>query len=475
MTTDARTVRGDMRGVPGDLTTSTRPPTTIPLRHFLVALAFLAAGGALALTRVVGIEGAGAGLGRIAAAHLLLVGWVCLTVLGAMTQFVPVWSGVELHSDRLATLQLVAVAVGVSGFAGGLWIGRPADAALFAGLILLGFAAFVYNLARTLWRARPLDVTEGHFALALGFLALAAVLGGSLAADYRWGVLAPLGLSRTAVVDAHVTLAVLGVVVTTVFGALYQLGPMFTQTDALPVEDRLARVETAAYPAGVTLLAAGRLLSFATLATAGGLLAAGGAAVAGGILLRRLRDATATATPMLSRYAVVAVATLAWSATAAATWTVDPLGPAVRFGHPAVGPVLLGALVGFVVVGSLYHVVPFIVWLDRYADRVGLERVPAIDDLYHARVAAVDLAATVLGAGLLLAAAVSPAVASVGAVGGSAEGLVRPLGGALVVAGALLFAGNMVATVVRHGGTAIFGGVGSAATTPSEATDADDR
>jgi cbb3-type cytochrome oxidase subunit 1 len=464
-----------MRGVPGDLTTSTRPPTTIPLRHFLVALAFLVAGGALALRRVAGWPGSAAPLGGVAAAHLLLVGWVCLTVLGAMTQFVPVWSGVELHSERLATLQLVAVAVGVSGFAGGLWLGRPADAALFAAFILVGFAAFVYNLARTLRRARPLDVTERHFALALGFLSLAALLGGSLAAGYRWRVLGPLDLSRTAAVDAHVTLAVLGVVITTVFGALYQLGPMFTQTDALPIEDRLARVETAAYPLGVFLLAAGRLFGVAALATAGGLLAAGGAAVAGGVLLRRLRDATATGTPMLSRYAVVAVATVAWSATAAATWAVDPLGPAVRFGHPAVGPVLLGALVGFVVVGSLYHVVPFIVWLDRYADRVGLERVPAIDDLYDSRVARVDLAATVLGAGGLLAASVSPAAASLGAGDGVPVGSIRTLAGALVVAGALLFAGNMVAAVARHGGVAMLGGTGSVATTSSEARDADDR
>ncbi len=43
-----------MRGIPGDLTTATRPPTTVPLRHFLVALAFLVAGGALALHRVAG-------------------------------------------------------------------------------------------------------------------------------------------------------------------------------------------------------------------------------------------------------------------------------------------------------------------------------------------------------------------------------------------------------------------------------------
>ncbi|PHQ37493.1 hypothetical protein DJ69_16715 [Halorubrum persicum] len=468
-----------MRGVPGDLTTSTRPPTTIPLRHFLVALAFLVGGGGLALCRVAGLAGAGAGLGGIAVAHLLLVGWVCLTIIGAMTQFVPVWSGVEIHSERLATLQLVAVAVGVGGFAAGLWLGRPGDAALMAGVMALGIAVFAYNVARTLWRARPFDTTEAHFALAVLFLALAAVLGVTLAADYRWGVLAGTGLSRPAVVDAHVTLAVLGAVVTTVIGALYQLGPMFTQTDALSVETRAARVETAAYPVGVGALAAGRLVEQAAVAAVGGLLVAGGVAVAGAILLRRIRDATGAATPMLSRYAVVALASLAWSATAAATWVRSPLGAGVRFGHPAVGPVLLGALVGFVVVGSLYHVVPFIVWLDRYADRVGLERVPAIDDLYDARTATADLAATLGGAVLVLAAAVSPAVASFGGDWPLADGVggtVHVAGGALIVAGALLFAGNMADTVRRHGGPELLrrAAEGSATETP-EASDVSER
>ncbi|WP_418284613.1 hypothetical protein [Halorubrum sp. DTA46] len=466
-----------MRGVPGDLTASTRPPTTIPLRHFLVGLAFLLAGGTLGLLRVAGLAGAGPALGGVAVAHLLLVGWVCLTILGAMTQFVPVWSGVQLHSERLATLQLTCVAVGVTGFAGGLWFGRPADAALFAAVMVAGIGVFAYNLGRTLWLARPLDRTEAHFALGVAFLAAAVGLGGALAADYRWGVLAAVGVTRPAVVDAHVTLAVLGGVMTTVIGALYQLGPMFTQTDALPVEDRLARIETAAFPVGVAALAAGRLGETPLLAAVGGLFAAGGAAIAGGILLRRLRDATATATPMQSRYAVVALAALAWSLTAAATWVGEPLGPAVRFGHPGVGAGLLGAFIGFVVVGSLYHIVPFIVWLDRYADRVGLERVPAIDDLYDARAARVDLAATVLGASAWLAASAAPYISVHGLippVDDRTIALVRLGGGAVTVVGIGLVAGTLTATVARHGGRELLGGTASTSTETSAGTGASD-
>lgn len=430
-----------MRGVPGELTTATRPPTTIPLQHFLVALGFLVGGVGIGLLHATGVT-AGSGFGGIAVAHLLFVGWICLTILGAMTQFVPVWSGVELHSERLAQIQLFLVAVGVVGFASALWVGRPVDGVVAAVSMVAGFVVFVYNLSRTLWRAWPLDVTEGHFALALGFFAVAAVLGGTLAIDYRWGVFATTGISRSAVIDAHVTLAVFGGVVTTIVGALYQLGPMFTQNDPTALDVRLRRVETVGYPAGVALLAGGRLLGSAPLATVGAFLVVTGVAIAGIVLLRRVNGATVGRTPMLTRYAVVAVAAVAWSLSAGATWALEATGVAVRFGHPDYGTVLLGAILGYAVIGTLYHIVPFIVWLEQYSDRVGLERVPAIDDLYDDRIAAGDFLTTALGVSILLTAAFF----------GIGPSPLERIAGTLLFVGVVLFAGNMALTIWRHGG-----------------------
>lgn len=37
---------------------------------------------------------------------LLFVGCICVKIMGAMTQFIPVWSGVELHSRRFAVREL---------------------------------------------------------------------------------------------------------------------------------------------------------------------------------------------------------------------------------------------------------------------------------------------------------------------------------------------------------------------------------
>ncbi|WP_058365190.1 hypothetical protein [Haloparvum sedimenti] len=439
-----------MSTVPGDLSTDVQPPLAIPLRHFLVGLGFLFAGTAAGLWVA---AGAAPPFARVATAHLLLVGWVAVTILGAVTQFVPVWSGIRLHSRRLASLQLLLVAGGVPGFAGALWLGRPGAGAPFALAMVLGVTVFVYNVARTLLAARPWDVTEAHFALALGFFAAAMTLATALALDFRTTVFPVAGITRASAIAAHATLAVLGGVLTTVAGALYQLGPMFTQSDPESFDHRLRRVESVALPVGVVLLAGGRLVASAPVATVGGALVATASVALGWFLLRRVRRATGTRTPMLPRYGVVALALVAWGLTAGAVWVraavagasgPGVLAPAIRFGAPSVGPVLLFAAIGFVVAGTLYHVVPFLIWVHRYSDRVGLEPVPTIDDLTGERLARADLVATVGGSALVLTAATADLV------GVGAPSMLALTGLALAALGLSAFLANLLRVVAVH-------------------------
>lgn len=127
---------GGMAAVPGHLETDRQPPMTVPLRHFVVGLGFLVAGVAVG---VAAVAGAAPGLAGPAHLHLLLVGWVCVTIMDAMTQFVPVWSGTTLHSRRLASAQLALVTVGLAGFATALLAAAPAWLAPAGALVVLGF------------------------------------------------------------------------------------------------------------------------------------------------------------------------------------------------------------------------------------------------------------------------------------------------------------------------------------------------
>lgn len=437
-----------MSAIPADVDTDAQPPMTVPLRHFVVALGFLLAGALVGALDAVGVV---PGRSTLVHVHLLLAGWVCVTILGAMTQFVPVWSGTTLHSQRLAELQLWGVTVGLSGFVVCLLTGAYAWLPGFGFVLLAGFWLFVYNVGRTLLGVRPWDVTERHFALALGFLLLVTLLGLALAVSYVRPVFADWPVTRGTVRSAHATLAVFGVVLTTIFGALYQLATMFTQSDLRGIDSPLRTVESVGFPLGVVALAAGRLAGNPLVGRIGALLLTAGTVAMAVVLARRLATRTVEWTPMLRRYAVAAAAMLLWAALATPAWIAAPLDPARLFGPPTAAHFLRFGAVGFVVLGTLYHVVPFIIWVHRYSDRLGFESVPMIDDLYDDRLARADLVALSVGMGLLVLAETGV----LSGIGPQAAPSAILVGGAVSLLGFALFAANLIGVIRRHSSTSV--------------------
>ncbi|NHN66165.1 hypothetical protein G9463_23475, partial [Haloarcula sp. JP-Z28] len=166
------------------------------------------------------------------------------------------------------------------------------------------------------------------------------------------------------------------------------------------------------------------------------LVAAGLGAVAV-LLARQLVGARVEWSPMLTRYSVAALSLFLWTGLTVVAWWNDPLSYTGLLGQPSTA--LLVGGIGFVVFGTLYHVVPFIIWVHRYSDRLGFEDVPMVDDLYDHRIAAVDGVAVTIAYALLA----------------SNQWFATPDGTALVAGifaffGTLLFAGNLVAVLVAH-------------------------
>jgi hypothetical protein len=426
-----------MAAIPDGIETDTTPPLTVPLRHFLVGIVLLV--GAAALWTLSALDAAPAMAG-VATRHLLVAGWVCITIMGAMTQFVPVWAGVTLHSDRLAVAQLWLFTAGIVGVVGHFLTGALASLPYVAVLAVAGALVFAYNVGRTIASAGRPDVTTGHFAVALCWMVVVPLLGVVLGLLYgRPGLVSGLPVTRMNVLLAHVTGAVFGIVLTTVLGAIYQLVQMFTQSEFDAVDRWLVRGESVAYPVGVAALAGGRLAGVVPLARVGAVLTVSGVAVAAVVVGRQLLATRTEWTPVLTRYAVVVAAMLLWAGLTLPSWLADPTAYLTRFGpEPAASVLLLGVLL-FVVVGTLYHVVPFVVWFHRYSDRLGLEKVPMIDDLYDDRLAAVDSACLSVGAVVLV-------VGEAGLVGSA----VIPFGAGALLVGTLVFGANMLVVVRGH-------------------------
>jgi hypothetical protein len=425
-----------MGAIPGDVETDRQPPMSVPLRHFVVGLGFLVAGAFLGLGTV---AGAIPGLTALAHVHLLLAGWVCITIMGAMTQFVPVWSGVSLYSRRLASAQLALVAVGLSGFVASLLLDSLPWLIPFGGLMALGFWAFVYNLLRTMAPIDDYDVTERHFLYSVGFFLLLTTLGLVLAIDFTTPVFAFLPVQRADVVASHATLAVFGAVLTAVYGALYQLGTMFTQTELHRVDEILRRIEEGSHPVGVALLAAGRFGGVASVAGLGAGLILVAALSVSVVLGRKLYEMRVDRAPMHTRYAVAVLSLPLWALLTAPAWLTDPTGREHLLGSAGAAHLLVLGAVGFVVLGTLYHVVPFIVWVHRYSDRLGFEDIPMVDDLYDDRLAAADATLLAVGTAVLVTSEWF-----------GLPVLARDAGGAMITLGVAVFAANMLLVVRTH-------------------------
>jgi hypothetical protein len=426
----------DMGVIPSGIDANQQVPMTIPLRHFVIGLGFLIAGSILGIGVAVD---AVPSLARLAHVHLLLVGWVCVTIMGAMTQFVPVWSNATLHSRRLANVQLGLVVIGLVGFASALVVTELRVLAVFGLVLLGGFWTFVYNIARTLATVENLDVTERHFAVALAFFVLLTILGVSLAINFTSPVFSVLGVPHAGVLAAHVTVAVFGAILTTIYGALYQLGTMFTQTELHGIDHWLRSLEEIGHPIGVLALALGRFFGHGLLARVGGVLLLVAAISFGVVLLRKLHEMQLERTPMHDRYLVVAVALCSWAIISVPAWISAPTARAHLFGAAGSVHLLLLGVIGFVVLGTLYHVIPFIIWVHRYSDMLGFEDVPMIDDLYDDRLAAIDGVLILVGTLFLVASDLL-----------SVNPVLTIVGGVLVSLGIIVFAANMLLVLRRH-------------------------
>jgi hypothetical protein len=137
------------------------------------------------------------------------------------------------------------------------------------------------------------------------------------------------------------------------------------------VDETLQSIEEVGHPVGVVLLAVGRGLETALVARVGAVLVLAAALAVSAILGRKLHEMQVPWTPMHTRYALVVPGLAAWALLTAPAWLQTPTAPEHLLGASGAGHLLVLGAIGFVVLGTLYHVVPFIIWVHRYSDRLG--------------------------------------------------------------------------------------------------------
>ena len=408
------------------------PPLVLPAEHFAAAFGFLVLGG-LALVAAAPAVAAGVVLAApvTAAVHLLTLGWITLSIMGVLYQFLPVALGVGIASRALAHATFALYVPGVLLFAAGVAAGAPRPREIGLALIALAVAGFVANLGRTLARVESRGITFFGLAIGAANLAFVLVLGLALGASLSNGWLAT---SRLEVVAAHAHLALAGWVMPVVVGVSRRLMPMFLL--AHEADTRPSAAALVGLGVGAPFLAIGLGLRASWVAAVGaGLVVAAllAFAIQVGLYFRARRRPRVEVGMRMAATGVVGLLIAALLGPAVFVLGVRAPGLATAYGVIA----LFGGFAPLVA-GHYYRIVPFLVWYHRYSSLVGRAPVPKVSDLVAAGPPSLALVLLVAGVSLLAAAPLGLGTAA------------AQVGGGLFAASALVMAGHMAAIAWRR-------------------------
>ncbi len=364
-------------------------PQRLVVRYFAVSTAYLVIAVTLGLLMQLGIATYSSFQAHV---HIALIGFVSLSIMGAMYQIVPTLQGVELYNPRLAEAQFWLMNIGVLGLSASFLSGR-AFVAPMALLVALASYLFVYIIFATYRRAKaPFNLTMKFFLSALVYFSIAIAIGFILAASstsqsslfYKGNYLV-----------GHAHLALLAFVGLTIMGAMYQMLPMLSLRELHSA--RLGEAQFWLSNLGIVGFSLGALSARKSILMLSSVVVVVGAYV----FLYNMYKTLAKKGGKFDISVKFFASALVYFAIACT------LGVAIAIFHKNLLWIdgLLSAhahltAMGFVtltIMGAMYHLVPMLVWMTRYAEKLGREPVPTIAEMFNQRWANIQFAGANLG------------------------------------------------------------------------------
>ncbi len=160
----------------------------------------------------------------LAVTHTFTLGWISLTMIGVLYQYVPSLTKQPLPWPRAAGYQVALFVVGAAGMISHFWLGHLSGMAWSAGLVWVSVILFAVLLLPPLVRAPRIDATVIGITAAICYFAATATLGLLYAIDK---VHPFLGGSVLANIAGHAHLGLVGWISLTICAVSYRLVAAF--------------------------------------------------------------------------------------------------------------------------------------------------------------------------------------------------------------------------------------------------------
>lgn len=359
------------------------PPLAVPFTFFLTAPLAVAAAGGLLLTGGSAVILAPAAPATLLLAHLGTMGFLGMTMFGAIFQMAPVVAGAVVRPVRLAYAVHALLAAGLAALGLGVTGVVPLLRGVHLGFLGIEGAALLFLILTGIAMARTpaRNDTVTGMRLALGSLALAMLLGGAMELAYV-GIL-PLG-DKGPWLRAHLAAAFLGWIGGLIGAVAWQVLPMFYLAPPLPAHRRQAILLLTVV--GV----AGPVAALAATATSPGLLGArwhvAAAAAPAAFAVWGLHPLWLRRSLAERKRARVDASLLFWRTALVLALLLPVVAAWAAFASDPRAAILLAVLViwgwaGLTVHGMLARIVPFLVWFHRFSFLIGRTPVPSVRGL----------------------------------------------------------------------------------------------
>src|SRR5574341_52419 len=341
----------------------TGPSVWLPLRYLIAGQASLFLAVLLVLTHAEDLLDFYYQGRVLAITHLVTLGWITTTIMGARFLVATLVLSVPLYSERLGRWQFPPLVVGMAVMVYHFWTGHYGGLGGGALLVLVATAVFLVNLGLSLRQVSRKDVGIQYLVAALVYLGATVFLGNLMALDK---VLDFLGGQVLATIEGHAHLAALGWVSMMILGVGHKMIPLLTAST--PEEERRSRRRFWILNAGVIGLFVA-LVTRSRWASPLGLVVVLGFTSALHRLSRPWREGKPFPTDWSLRHVLAAFGFLVLSMFLGVSLALGVFGDGAVAARVAIAYGFLGLIgwISLMIIGMSYRVIPLLVWLHRYS------------------------------------------------------------------------------------------------------------
>lgn len=302
--------------------------------------------------------------------HLFLLGFVMMSIFGAMAQLVPVvlevgHFGVELFY-AIWPLLLIGTILMVFGF-----LLSPALLPYGGLIVLIAMMIFVMEIFLTMFKVKKLNIVMSSVLISNTFLFFGIIVGLIMALGYA----GTIDVDIQSMLKSHVYLVIGGYVTITIMGLSVVLIPMFGLSHGFSMKPLVVSIGMMSL--AVLLVVISLFTKFDILNYVGYLLAIISLLVYFYLVFTIYKTRARKENDVYARSLIFSYLSLVVSLLLGIGYLASSYEPLLL----ATGWLMFFGYFGFIITGHIYKIIPFLVWFERFSPLVGKQKVPMLVDM----------------------------------------------------------------------------------------------